>query len=50
MRLVRGSVFASPHFATNATWARILQDGNAKWEELSLEDICTVLEIYGVTR
>lgn len=34
-------------YATNATWARILQDGNAKWEELSLEDICTVLEIYG---
>ena len=34
-------------YATNPTWARILQDGNAKWEELSLEDICTVLEIYG---
>ena len=34
-------------YATNATWARILKDGDAKWEELSLEDICTVLEIYG---
>lgn len=34
-------------YATNPTWARILKDGNAKWEELSLADICTVLEIYG---
>lgn len=34
-------------YATNATWANILKDGDAKWEELSLEDICTVLEIYG---
>lgn len=34
-------------YATNPTWARILKDGNAKWEELSLDDICTVLEIYG---
>ena len=34
-------------YATNPTWASILKDGNAKWEELSLEDICTVLEIYG---
>ena len=34
-------------YATNPTWARILKDGEAKWEELSLEDICTVLEIYG---
>ena len=34
-------------YATNPTWAKILKDGNAKWEELSLEDICTVLEIYG---
>lgn len=34
-------------YATNPTWARILKDGDAKWEELSLEDICTVLEIYG---
>ena len=34
-------------YATNPTWASILKDGNAKWEELSLADICTVLEIYG---
>ena len=34
-------------YATNPTWTRILKDGEAKWEELSLEDICTVLEIYG---
>ena len=34
-------------YATNPTWARILKNGEAKWEELSLEDICTVLEIYG---
>lgn len=34
-------------YATNPSWARILKDGEAKWEELSLEDICTVLEIYG---
>ena len=34
-------------YATNPTFARILKDGDAKWEELSLEDICTVLEIYG---
>ena len=34
-------------YATNPTWARILKDGEAKWEELSLADICTVLEIYG---
>ena len=34
-------------YATNPTWAKILKDGNAKWEELSLDDICTVLEIYG---
>jgi len=34
-------------YATNPTWARILKDGNAKWEELSLDEICTVLEIYG---
>ena len=34
-------------YAANPTWARILKDGEAKWEELSLEDICTVLEIYG---
>ena len=34
-------------YATNSTFARIMKDGNAKWEELSLEDICTVLEIYG---
>ena len=34
-------------YATNPTWARILKDGSAKWEELSLDEICTVLEIYG---
>ena len=34
-------------YATNPTWASILKNGEAKWEELSLEDICTVLEIYG---
>ena len=34
-------------YATNPTWAAILKNGDAKWEELSLEDICTVLEIYG---
>ena len=34
-------------YATDPTWASILQNGDAKWEELSLEDICTVLEIYG---
>lgn len=34
-------------YATNSTWTSILKDGEAKWEELSLADICTVLEIYG---
>ena len=34
-------------YATNATWAAILKNGDAKWEELSLDEICTVLEIYG---
>ena len=34
-------------YATNPTFARILKDGDAKWEELSLDDICAVLEIYG---
>ena len=34
-------------YATNPAWAKILKDGDAKWEELSLDDICTVLEIYG---
>ena len=34
-------------YTTNPTWAAILKNGDAKWEELSLEDICTVLEIYG---
>ena len=34
-------------YATNATWASVLKDGEAKWEELSLDEICTVLEIYG---
>ena len=34
-------------YASNSTWASVLKNGEAKWEELSLEDICTVLEIYG---
>ena len=34
-------------YASNPTWASILKNGEAKWEELSLDDICTVLEIYG---
>ena len=34
-------------YASNSIWASILKNGDAKWEELSLEDICTVLEIYG---
>ena len=34
-------------YATNTTWTKILKDGNAKWEELSLDEIYTVLEIYG---
>ena len=34
-------------YASNPTWASILKNGDAKWEELSLDDICTVLEIYG---
>jgi len=34
-------------YASNPTWASILKNGEAKWEELSLEDICKVLEIYG---
>ena len=34
-------------YASNPTWTAILKNGEAKWEELSLEEICTVLEIYG---
>ena len=34
-------------YATNSTWASILKNGEAQWSELSLADICTVLEIYG---
>lgn len=34
-------------YASNPTWAKILKNGEAKWEELSLDEICTVLEIYG---
>ncbi len=34
-------------YATNPTWASILKNGDAKWEELSLDEICTILEIYG---
>jgi hypothetical protein len=36
-----------PELYANPTFARIMKEGEAKWEELSLEDICTVLEIYG---
>lgn len=36
-----------PELYANPTFAKIMQNGDAKWEELSLEDICTVLEIYG---
>ena len=36
-----------PELYANPTFARIMQNGNAKWEDLSLDDICTVLEIYG---
>ena len=36
-----------PELYANPTFAAIMKDGNAKWEELSLQDICTVLEIYG---
>lgn len=36
-----------PELYANPTFARIMKNGDAKWEELSLEDICTVLEIYG---
>lgn len=34
-------LYAKPEFAA------IMKDGEAKWEELSLTDICKVLEIYG---
>lgn len=34
-------LYAKPEFAA------IMKDGDAKWEELSLAEICTVLEIYG---
>ena len=36
-----------PELYANPTFASVMKDGEAKWEELSLEDICTVLEIYG---
>ena len=36
-----------PELYANPTFAAIMQNGEAKWEELSLQDICTVLEIYG---
>ena len=36
-----------PELYANPTFAAIMQNGEAKWEELSLADICTVLEIYG---
>ena len=34
-------LYDKPEFAT------IMKDGEAKWEELSLDEICKVLEIYG---
>jgi len=36
-----------PELYANPTFASIMKNGDAKWEELSLKDICTVLEIYG---
>ena len=36
-----------PELYEKAEFAKIMKDGNAKWEELSLDDICKVLEIYG---
>lgn len=37
-----------PELYANPTFARIMKDGNKDiWQTLSLEDICTVLEIYG---
>ena len=36
-----------PELYANPTFASIMKNGEAKWEELSLQDICTVLEIYG---
>ena len=37
-----------PELYANPTFAKIMKDGDPKiWETLSLEDICTVLEIYG---
>ena len=36
-----------PELYANPIFAAIMKDGDAKWEELSLADICTVLEIYG---
>jgi len=36
-----------PELYANPAFAKIMKDGDAKWEELSLADICTVLEIYG---
>ena len=36
-----------PELYNKPEFARIMKNGNAKWEELSLNEICTVLEIYG---
>ena len=37
-----------PELYANPTFAKIMKDGNKDiWQTLSLEDICTVLEIYG---
>lgn len=37
-----------PELYANPTFAKIMKDGDPKiWETLSLENICTVLEIYG---
>ena len=36
-----------PELYAYPDFARIMKNGEAKWGELSLKDICTVLEIYG---
>ena len=36
-----------PELYDKPEFAKIMKDGNAKWEELSLDEICKVLEIYG---
>ena len=36
-----------PELYDKPEFAAIMKDGEAKWEELSLDEICKVLEIYG---